>query len=103
MENTELREIIIKELGIEILPPQAQDEIVAKLGEVILKSVTVAIFEKLSDEARAEFERISKEDEPELIQRFIDENIPDMESLMEEEVRKTLQSFAKREGVTEVA
>lgn len=96
MENQELREIIIKELGIEILPPQAQDEIVGKLGEIILKSVTVAIYEKLSDDARAEFERIGKENDPDLIQRFLEEHVPDMQGLMEEEVKKTLQGFAQR-------
>lgn len=97
MENQELRETIIKELGIEILPPEAQDEIVAKLGEVILKSVTVAIFEKLSDDARTEFERITKEGDEELIGRFLGEHVPDMQALMEDEVKKTLTAFAKRE------
>lgn len=98
MDHTELRGIIVKELGIEILPEQAQNEIVAKLGEIILKSVTVSIFERLSDDARAEFERITKEDEPELLQRFLDEHIPDMQGLMAEEVKKTLQTFAKRDS-----
>lgn len=95
MNNKELREILINELGIQALPEEAQDEIVAKLGEVILRSVTVAIFEKLGDEARAEFERVSKEDEPELVQRFIEENVPDMQTLMEEEVKRTLKNFAE--------
>lgn len=97
MDNPELREIIVKELGIEILPPQAQDEIIGKLGEIILKSVTVAIYEKLSPEAREEFERIGKENDPELIQRFLDEHVPDMQGLMEEEVKRTLAGFKKRE------
>lgn len=95
MENKELREILINELGIQALPEEAQDEIVSKLGEVILRSVTVAIFEKLGDEARAEFERVSKEDEPELVQRFLEENVPDMQTLMEEEVKRTLKNFAE--------
>ena len=97
MENPELREIIIKELGIEILPPQAQDEIVGKLGEIILKSVTVAIFEKLSGDARAEFERVGAEGDPDLIQEFLTEHVPDMQGLMEEEVRNTLKDFKKGE------
>lgn len=98
MENQELREIIIKELGIEMLPELAQNEIVGKLGEIILKSVTVAIFEKLSDEARVEFEKITTEGDSELIQRFLDEHVPNMPELMEIEVKNTLQNFKKREG-----
>lgn len=97
MNNQELRELIIKELGIESLPESAQDEIVGKLGEVILKAVTVAIFEKLSPEGRAEFERISREDEPELVARFLEEHVSDMETLMEEEVKRTLKNFAAAE------
>lgn len=97
MNNQELREILIKELGIGGLPEEAQDEIVAKLGEVILKSLTVAIFEKLSGDARTEFERVSEKGDHALIQDFLEENIPDLHALMEEEVKKTLQNFAELE------
>lgn len=95
MNNTEINNILIKELGIGDLPQEAQDEIVGKLGEIILKSTTVAIFEKLSDEARAEFERVGKEGDPDLIQRFLSEHVPDMSELMEKEVRLILQDFKK--------
>ncbi len=98
MGNQELREILIKELGIGELPEEAQDEIVVKLGEVILKSLTVAIFEKLSAEARVEFEKIGAKGDHALIQEFLEENIPDMHLLMEEEVKKTLQNYAELEA-----
>ncbi len=97
MNNQELRDILIKELGIEGLPEEAQDEIVGKLGEVILKSLTVAIFEKLSNDARADFERISSRGDHDLIQEFLEENVPDLHLLMEEEVKKTLENFTKLE------
>ncbi|MFA5997197.1 MAG: DUF5663 domain-containing protein [Candidatus Paceibacterota bacterium] len=97
MENQELREVLIKELGLEGLPPEAQDEIVGKLGEIILKSTTIAIYEKLSPGERAEFDRITAENEPELIGRFLEEHVPDMQSLMETEVKRTLQDFNIKE------
>ncbi|MDO8604099.1 MAG: DUF5663 domain-containing protein [bacterium] len=96
MNNTELREILIKELGIEGLPEEAQDEIVGKLGEIILKSLTVAIFDKLSGEAREEFERISEAGDSDLIQEFLEKSVPDLHLLMEEEVKKTLNNFADK-------
>lgn len=98
MKNQELRDILINELGIGELPDEAQDEIVGKLGEVILKSLTVAIFDKLSNDARVEFEKISAKGDHALIQEFLEENIPDMHSLMEEEVRRTLQNYAELEA-----
>ncbi len=94
MDNQELREILVKELGIGSLPEEAQDEIVGKLGEIILKSLTVAIFEKLPNDARAEFENIGAKGDPALIQEFLEKNVPDMHTLMEEEVKRTLQNFA---------
>lgn len=97
MNNQELRDILIKELGIASLPEEAQDEIVGKLGEVILKSLTVAIFEKLSNDARIEFDRISAKGDHALIQEFLEENIPDLSILMEEEVKRTLQAFNQNE------
>lgn len=95
MNNPELRDALIKELGIEELPEKAQNEIVDKLGEVIFKSLTVSIFEKLSDDARIEFEKISAKGDNSLIQKFLDENIPDMQAIMEEEIKKTLQDLAE--------
>lgn len=98
MNNSELRDILIKELGIESLPEEAQEEVVAKLGEVILKSLTIAIFDKLSKEARIEFEKITEKGDYAMIQEFLEENVPDMHTLMEEEVKKTLQNFAELEA-----
>lgn len=98
MQNQELRTILIKELGIEGLPEEAQDEIVSKLGEVVLKSLTASIFEKIPNEARAEFERIAETNDSERIQNFLSEHIPDLHLLMEEEVRKALERFAELEA-----
>lgn len=101
MNNTQLREILIRELGIESLPEEAQDEIVSKLGEIILKSLTIAIFEKLSEDARKEFEHISAKGDNAMIQEFLEENVTDLPLLMEEEVKKVLQNFAEKEQAGE--
>ena len=98
MQNQEIRNILIKELGLEGLPEEAQDEVVTKVGEVILKSLTVAIFEKIPTSARAEFERVSAGGDNERIQSFLDEHVPNLHTLMEEEVKKALQKFAETEA-----
>lgn len=100
--NQELRNILIKELGIGELPVEAQEEIIEKLGDVILKSLTVSIFDKLPNASRTEFEKISEKGDNDMIQEFLEKEIPDLHELMEEEVKKTLQKFAEREqGGTE--
>jgi len=95
MNNQELREVLIKELGIGGLPKEAQDEVVGKLGEIILKSVTVAIFERLPDDARKEFEDIGKKGDQDMMQEFLQRYIPDMSELMDEEVKRTLKNFSE--------
>lgn len=98
MNNQEIKSILIKELGIEGLPEEAQNEVVSKLGEIILRSLTATIFEILSHDAQKEFEQISATGDNNLVQEFLEENVPDLQALMEEEVRKTLQNFAANEG-----
>ena len=100
MNDQKLRETLINELGIGELPEEAQNEIVSKLGEIILKSVTVAIFEKLPTEARAKFDIVSRSGDNESIQEFLTKNVPDMSTMMEAEVKRVLLSF--REGEVEV-
>lgn len=95
MNNQELREILIKELGIGELPEEAQDEVVGKLGEIILKSVTVAIFERLPADARKEFESIGEKGDQDMIQDFLQRYIPDMSELMDQEVKRTLKNFSE--------
>ncbi len=97
MDNQEIRELIIKEIGIEGLPEDAQNEIIGKLGEIALKSLTITIFEKLPKEARAEFEEVSAEGDYELVQKFLAQHVPDLPALMADEVRKTLQDFKEQE------
>ncbi len=97
MQNQEIRKILIKELGLESLPEEAQDEVVKKVGEVVLKSLTAAIFEKIPNAAREDFERITGNGNSGLIQEFLEEHVPDLHTLMEEEVRKALQKFAENE------
>ncbi len=96
MNDQELRTNLIAELGIGDLPEEAQDEIVSKLGEIILKSVTVTIFEKLSPEARQEFEVLTTTGDADKIRAFLEQAVPDMETLMADELQRTLVAF--REG-----
>jgi len=101
MKNEALRETLVEELGIRELAKEAQDEILAKLGEIVLKSATATIFEKLSASERAEFEKISKAGNPKHIKSFLEHTIPDMPAIMEEEMKKTLESFRKGEQLIE--
>lgn len=91
--NNELRDILIKELDIGALPEEIQNEVIGKTGETVLKFLTMAIFERLTPEAREEFEKISTAGDNSLIQEFLARSIPDLPMLMETEVKKALVLF----------
>ena len=100
MKNQEIRAILIKELGVETLPEEAQDEIISKIGDTILKSLTARIFEQLSTEDHKKFEIISKTGDDERIQEFLEIAVPNMHSLMEEEIKKTIRLYKEKEEET---
>lgn len=95
--NNELKAMLAKDLGIHDLPEEAQDQILASLGDIILRSTTTAIFERLNDEQRTQFEQLSADEDPSKIQDFLTQNVPDMPKLMEEEVKKTIARFKQAE------
>lgn len=95
--NNELKATLVKDLGIADLPQEAQDQVLASLGDIILRSTTTAIFERLNDEQRTEFDRLSADEDPDKIQEFLNKTIPNMPKLMEEEVKKTIARFKQAE------
>ena len=99
MENKEIRTIIIKEMGVEEIPEEAQDDIIKKLGDVVLKSLTASIFQKIPDSAREEFERVAAYNDDERTQVFLEEHVPDLHILVEEEVKKAMRKFAEMEAM----
>ena len=95
MDNQSFRENLIKELGIANLPTEAQDEIVAKVGEMVLQSLTATILNRLNPAAREQFNRISESGDPAQIQQFLEENAPGIQDMMSLELKKTLEEFKK--------
>lgn len=96
MNNQDLREILLKELDFEGIPTEAQNEVVSQLGEIILQSLVVTLYKQLLPEARKEFDALSKAGNPEHIHEFLEQNIPHVQELMQEEVQKTIRVFKER-------
>lgn len=97
MRNQEIRTILLKELNIEDLPEEAQDEIISKIGDTVLASVTSKIFERLSQGDRKKFDAISASGNDGLINEFLEMTVPDMHNLMEEEIKKTIRLHREKE------
>lgn len=100
MNNNELRDILIKELDLGALPEEVQNDVLSRISETVLKFLTMAIFERLSSEAREEFEKISASGDNSLIKEFLERNIPDIHMLMETEVKKALVLYNEQVAET---
>jgi len=105
---TNLKEIIkaaqldlIKELGINQLEKSKKEEIVLQIGDILQQRVSVRIIEELPEEKQDEFKAILEEAEenPEKLEQYLKENIPNAEELVLEEIgeyKKGAVTFMKK-------
>ncbi len=96
MDSNKLRELLIQEMDIGTLSEEAQNDILSKVGETVLTTLTTSIFEKLSENARNEFEKVSVTGDDTLIQEFLDTNVPDLSTLVKEAIRKALDAYKEQ-------
>lgn len=75
---------IIEELGLEKLSKKRQDEILAKIGELILKKIFVEVVGKLDENSKMEFEKILAEEKTaNEIMEFLSTKIKNYDKIVE--------------------
>ena len=99
---TNFKENIIKELGLEDLPEEKQAELLTTMTESILKRVTIAILERLSEEDKIKFDQVREANDPDKIIEFLREKIDNYDQMVEgvvkefkEEMKTTMQDLKK--------
>ncbi len=90
---------LVKDLGIDNLPQDKQNELINKMTEVLLKRIFLETMEKLGEQGREEYEKMSEgEIEPEQVEAFFKEKINDynqmVESIVEEFKNEMLSANA---------
>jgi len=77
IDQTQLRAELITAFHLEQVPPEKQDELIAKMGEAILKRIFLETMEKIGDDGVVEYEALlDKEAKPEEIDAFFEKKIP---------------------------
>jgi hypothetical protein len=99
MDLKELKEIIIKEIGLVALPPDVQDKILEKLGGNIVKRLTLAVLKNLPEEARPEFEKLSDSGDEIKLQEFFKKTIPNFEELTQKTIKETIDEYKEIAGI----
>ena len=85
-----LNKDLVKELGLESLPEEKQLEILEKIGSIIFQSVLLRVLDLLDDDQKDELEKLFKEkaDDPNAVLKFMEDNVPDIDGIVKEEVTK---------------
>lgn len=93
---------LIKELGLEDLPEEQQEKMLMDMGEIIQQRIILRVAEGLSDEDKENFVKIleEKKEQPEEIEKFIREKVPEIDDIIMEEVGRYKQEITSLiEGV----
>ncbi len=77
------RENLIKELELEKMPAERQEEIISQMDEIILKEMFLKVLERLDSISQTHFKKMLEEERtPEEIRSFLEIKIPDYEEMM---------------------
>lgn len=74
---------LIKDLGIDTLSQDKQNELIIKMTEVLLKRIFLETMEKLGEQGREEYERMTEgEILPEQVEAFFKEKIQNYDEMI---------------------
>ncbi|HBI34416.1 MAG TPA: hypothetical protein DEA43_01300 [Candidatus Moranbacteria bacterium] len=75
---------LIKDLGIDTLSQDKQNELIIKMTEVLLKRIFLETMDKLGEEGREEYEKMSQgEVSPSQVEEFFKERINDYDEMVQ--------------------
>ncbi|MDP1884638.1 MAG: hypothetical protein Q8L10_04705 [Candidatus Moranbacteria bacterium] len=82
--NTQIQSDLIKELGLENLPSDKQEELIIKMTEVVLKRMFIETMDRLSPIDQELFGgMLENQAGPDEIENFLKENIHNYEELLQ--------------------
>ena len=94
----DIQKALLEQLGISGWPEDKQQEAIVTVGGPLLQAVTVAIFEKIPAEKRAELQAAMESADAARIGAIINTHIPNSTEFIESEVSKSLAEIKKLKG-----
>jgi len=91
----QIRELVIRELDIADLPAEEQDKIISRVGELIVKAVSIAIFSRLPVSVKPEYDRMEAEGDREGIEKLVASQIPDLDIVVDNAMKDTIEDYKK--------
>lgn len=93
------RNDLIEKMNLGEISPDMQDQIIAQLGENVLKSVLIEVKAELEEGELEEFDSLIKKDNPETIEKFLLEKIPSFDSLVKEKMSIQMEAVRRAMSV----
>ena len=89
---------LIKELGIEDLPLEQKEKILLDVTTIINQNISLRLLEELPEERAKELETLMTDfaDDPEKLEIFFRQEVPNFDELVQEEIAKYKQQLMKR-------
>lgn len=88
-----MRAMIAEELDLKDLTPDMQEQIIDQFTENALKRVTMSLFERLPEDAKAEFVRLGDASDAQGVLKLFKDNIPDLDAFIRAEVKDEVNAF----------
>ena len=87
--DQKLRQTIINAYNLGSLSEDEQNDIIERIGSLILQGILMRVMEDMSETLQSEFEEmLDKDASPEMIIGFLRENVRDFENIAKEEAEK---------------
>ena len=90
-----LQQDLVTELGLENLPADKKDALLAKAAEVLNTQISLRLREELADNDLDEFDKIWEDGSEEDIKEFIDQKVPQLDKIVKEEVTEFKKSLVE--------
>lgn len=91
--HDDLLKLIATDLDIVDLPPEEQKAIIEQFGEVALKAATIAVMATLAPEQQKEFMTLAEAGDPQALQRFFNEHVPNHAQIVKDAVAEEVKRF----------
>ena len=90
-------EQLIKDLGIDTLAEDKQNELIIKMTEVLLKRIFLETMEKLGEQGREEYEKLTEgtDVDPEKVEAFFKEKIQDYDAMVQQVIEEFRAEMTK--------
>ncbi|MDI6778201.1 MAG: DUF5663 domain-containing protein [Patescibacteria group bacterium] len=99
-KDTILQQTIIEELGLQDLPREKQEGLLVKIGEVVMKRIYLETMESLEKEDQEKLVDMMEKN-PEGIEAFLKEKIPNYEEFVKKVVDNFKGELKEDMGLTE--